>query len=319
MNNNKFFSHRAGNLLRTFLLIGSMLGVLTLLGYLLLGSSGVFWALFLGGLFLIFGQRASTGWFMRMVGARPLAEQEAPALYQIVERLARRARLPAVPRLYFLPHPALNAFAVGQRGRPAIGVTDGLLRNLNQRELTNILAHEVSHIQHNDMRVLGYAMLISRITGMISTFGQLLLFISLPLFLFGRTPISWLAILVMIGAPMLNSLLMLALSRTREFDADLGAVRLTGDTQGLASALQKLERLQNGSWRGVIFPGSPETGSALFRTHPFTRERVARLLDLDDSEHDPRGPILEPIPVRTTPSRRLPPGSFLGAMQSRGW
>ena len=140
-------------------------------------------------------------------------------------------------------------------GNAAIGVTDGILRGLNMGELTGVLAHEISHIEHNDIRVMAFADVISRVTSLFSSFGQFLLFINFPLLLVGMRPFSWFAIILLIAAPTLSGLLQLAISRTREFDAEVGAVRLTGDAEGLASALQKLESYQANMFKRMLMPG----------------------------------------------------------------
>jgi heat shock protein HtpX len=124
--------------------------------------------------------------------------------------------------------------------------------------------------------------LVSRITHALSLVGQLLVLINLPLFLLNEATLSWLAILLLIFAPTLSALLQLALSRTREFDADLSAVDLTGDPQGLASALIKLEQ-QGGFLERLLMPGRHDPEPSLLRTHPRTEERIQRLLSLSST------------------------------------
>ncbi len=276
-NNNT--NHRLRNLAQTVLFFTGMFLLLALLGWSLGGASGLIWASIFGGLFLYFSARVPTRLVLRMAGARSLSPAEAPGLYRIVEALARRADLPAVPKLYYLSSPMMNALTVGDGRTAAIGITQGLLRNLNTRELTGVLAHEVSHIQNKDTQVMRIASIISRVTGMLAFFGQLLLFFNLPLLLLGRVTISWLAILLLLAAPTLSSLLQMALSRAREYDADIGAARLTGDPEGLASALYKMEQAQGGILRR-LFGRSGSSGTDLFRTHPHTKERVSRLVAL---------------------------------------
>lgn len=273
-------NHNFMNWLHTLLLLLGMLLIVALLGYLLAGFSGIVWAVLLSGLFLIFGQQVSPQLVLRMYKARPLSAQDAPALYQIVQELGQRAQLAQTPQLYYIPSEILNAFAVGTRQNAAIGVTDGILRALNLRELTGVLAHEMSHIRNNDMRAMAFADIISRVAGFFSSFGKLLIFFNLPLIFMGRSPISWWAVLLLVFAPLLTGLLQLALSRTREFDADLDAVALTHDPVGLASALQKLERYQTNLWQQVLLPGYRVPAPSIFRTHPHTEDRIARLLQL---------------------------------------
>lgn len=280
MDQNVLFSHRFTNLLHTFLLLVGMIALLAVLGLSFAGLSGVLWAVVLGLLILLFGGRISPQMILRMYRARPLATLEAPGLYRILERLTQRAGLDRVPRLFYVPSQVMNAFAVGSRGQSAIGVTDGLLRRLTVRELTAILAHEISHLDNNDLRVMGLADAVSRMTSVFSMIGQIMLLINLPLLLIGMRTIPWLAVLLLIAAPTLSGLLQLALSRTREFDADLDAVRLTGDPEGLAAALQKLEYHQGNLFLRILMPGYRVPDPSLLRTHPDTQKRIERLLQL---------------------------------------
>jgi len=272
-------NHSILNHIHTVLLFGGMIVLLGLLGLSLAGLVGLLGAALLALPLLLLGRRISPYWLMRILGARRLAPYEVPALYRTVQALSERAGLPAVPELYYVPNRAMNAFSVGTRQDPALGVTDGLLRSLNSRELTGVLAHEITHIRQNDVRVLSYADLIGRMTGLLSTLGQFLLFLNLPLLLMGRVPVSWLTVALLLVAPALSGLLRLALSRTREVDADLGAARLTGDPLGLASALHKMECYST-SWVDRMFRPHRTPSGSLLRSHPDTEERVQRLLDL---------------------------------------
>jgi heat shock protein HtpX len=173
----------------------------------------------------------------------------------------------------------VNAFAVGRRNESAIAVTDGLLRTLSPRELVSVLAHETAHIAHGDLFVMGLADVISRITSAMSFVGLFLIFMSLPQALAGGD-VQWLPLILLAAAPQVSLLAQLGLSRTREFDADLTAARLTDDPEGLSSALVKLERVQNGFLRRIFFPGSGVPEPSWLRTHPTTEERVQRLMDL---------------------------------------
>jgi heat shock protein HtpX len=170
---------------------------------------------------------------------------------------------------------------VGRRNEAGIAVTDGLLRGLGPRELTGVLAHELSHIANEDMWIMGLADAVSRLTSGLSLAGQILLLVNLPLLLLGQVTLPWLAVALLIAAPAVSALLQLALSRRREYDADLQAVRLTGDPRGLAAALSRLERYRSG-WLGrVLLPGRGDPDPSLLRTHPATDERVRRLLELE--------------------------------------
>jgi heat shock protein HtpX len=174
----------------------------------------------------------------------------------------------------------LNAFAVGAPNQAAIAVTDGLLRNLTLREVAGVLAHEISHVRSNDLWVMGLADLFSRATSLMSLMGQFLLLLNIPLLLFGQAAINWFVVLLLIFAPNLSALAQLALSRTREYDADLNAARLTGDPEGLARALQKIEHVQGGWLERIFMPGRRVPEPSLLRTHPQTDERISRLLAL---------------------------------------
>lgn len=284
MHRDRLHAHKVNNLIQSVLLLGGMAVLLALLGWLIAGDEGVFWAAFIGVIVLVLTPRASPQLALRLYGAHPLAVAEAPTLYALVETLVRRAELPSIPQLYYLPTQAMNAFTVGQRDRAMIAVTDGLLRRLAQRELTGVLAHEISHIRNNDMWVMTLADTVSRVTRAFSLFGQFLLLLNLPLILLGGSGISWLAILLLIFAPMLSVLLQLALSRTREFDADLDAVEITGDPVGLASALQKLDRYQGNLLKRILMPGRRAPDSWILSTHPRSEERIRRLLSLAETQ-----------------------------------
>jgi heat shock protein HtpX len=284
--------HSLNNHLHTLLFIAGMLILLGALGLTLGGGTGLLWASVLGAAFLVFSQRVSPALVFRFYGGRPLSYQEVPGLSRLMVELARRAELPAVPRLFLLPGSLTNAVTVGAGADAGIGVTGALLQRLEGRELANVLAHEISHIRHNDTRVMQVAATLNRLTGLFAFFGQILLFLNLPLLLMGRATFSWSAILLLLSAPTLSGLLQLALSRTREYEADLGAVRLTGDPLGLASALQKLEFYQSGWLRRFFLPGYRSPQASLFRTHPQTAERVERLRSLQ-GDYALRVPPLE--------------------------
>jgi heat shock protein HtpX len=143
-----------------------------------------------------------------------------------------------------------------------------------------VLAHEVAHVMNRDLWLMALADTVSRLTSLLSNLGLALLVLNLPLILAGRTVVPWTTVALLVFAPTAASLLQLALSRAREFDADLDGARLTGDPAGLASALAKLERRQGRFWEEVILPGRRMPDPSLLRTHPPSRERVQRLLAL---------------------------------------
>ncbi len=273
-------SFRLKNILHTIALIGGMLLLLAAIGQLLGGSTGLVLAVAAGSLLVTFTQRVSPLFVLRLQGAQRLTPDQAPGLYRLVRQLSSRARLPAPPSLYLIQSPLTNALTVGNRREAAVALTSGVLNHLNEREIAGVLAHEISHIRNNDTQVMRFADTLNRITGLISTLGQVLLFFNLPLILMGRLPISWLAIVLLIGAPTISALLQLALSRSREYEADHQAALLTGDPTGLASALRKLEYYNTRSLRRWFLPGYRSPDSSLLRTHPHTEDRVRRLVEM---------------------------------------
>jgi heat shock protein HtpX len=285
--------------------------LLSLCGWVVAGTEGLLWTLFFGGGAVIFGPPVSPELTLRLYGARRLGPADAPELYRVFARISERAGLPRVPSLYYVPSGMLNAFALGSRDQFAICLTDGLLRHLTLRELAGVLAHEASHIRNNDLWVMSLADVISRLTGTMSMVGVLLLALNLPLLMMQRATVPWLLIALLLFAPTLAGLLQLGLSRTREYDADLEAAALTGDPRGLASALTKLERFQGGLLETLFLPGRRVPDPSLLRTHPPTRERIARLLSLEQRESDfIRGQHLDQrsfhVPSRIVPNARPP-------------
>jgi heat shock protein HtpX len=277
------------NFINTWLIVAGLVALLTLSAWLLFGTTGVIWSVALGAFVLIAGPRLSPAIILRLYKARPLAPRHVPDLWNILHELARRADLPAVPQLYYVPSANMNAFAVGRPEDAVITITDGLLRGLNLRQLAGVLAHEVSHIANKDIRVMALADLVNRLTGALQTMGLLLLFFGL--WQGGR---AILAAPVLILAPTVGALLQLALSRAREYDADLEAAQLTGDPEGLASALATLERRQGRMWESFVLPGGRIPDPSLLRTHPPAKERIRRLLEL-------RGVRLPRIETRERP------------------
>jgi heat shock protein HtpX len=297
-------THKLRNGFHTLLLLGGILAILAACAWSLWGPNGIFWALLAGGASLFFAPDISPEWVMRMYRARPLSRDEFPGGYDMLQRLCQRAGLDRMPRLYYVRSNLLNAFAVGKPGSAAIAVTDGLLRRLTPREFQAVLAHELSHVRNGDLRIMSLADVLARLTSLMSWVGQLLLFINLPLILTGQEVIPWPLVLLLILAPTLVALLQLALSRAREYDADLDAAELTRDPKALASALLKLERYQGRYWEEILLPGRRIPEPSLLRTHPPTEERVRRLLQLYDEGELPQEkgvgwalpPWAEPIP-----------------------
>jgi heat shock protein HtpX len=282
--------HKLLNVTQSLLLLAGMLAILALCAWTIWGARGVLWALVAGGASLLLTPAVAPEWIMRMYRAVPVGPRDLPEAHRLLQQLSARADLPRPPRLFYLPSSLLNAFAVGNRDGAAIAVTDGLLRVLTAREFAGVLAHELSHVRNNDLWLMGLADLMSRLTSLMSWLGQLLLILNLPVLMMGGEGVPWLLVLVLIFAPTVMALLQLALSRAREYDADLDAAGLTGDPKGLASALAKLERYQGRYWEEILLPGRRIPEPSLLRTHPPTRERIDRLLALAEDLPPPGEP-----------------------------
>lgn len=270
--------HRLLNAVHTALLLAAMTALAGYIGWSLFGTEGLVWAAALALAATGLGPRASPRWVLRLSGARELAPWQAPTLHSILQELAARAELPRAPRLYYMPSRALNAFATGSREDSAVALTDGLLRSLTLRELAAVLAHEIAHVAADDLKVMNLADVVGRLTALLSLAGQALLIAMLPAAALRgyEPPLDLVAVLIL--APMLSLLLQLALSRTREYQADLAGAELVGDPAALASALDKLERLQGG-WMERMFMAGGRVPKWL-RTHPPTAERIRRLAAL---------------------------------------
>jgi heat shock protein HtpX len=278
---------RLRNIAQSFALVGGI-GVITALSaYTLFGRTGVAWALVFVGVFSLIGPRVAPDAIMRMFNARPIDPSRGADIVRLVQVLSERAGLKAAPRLYVVPSQTMNAFAVGTPSRYSLGVTEGLLRGLDSRELAGVLAHEITHVRNNDIWVMSLADILSRFTRSMSFFAIFLFFLSVPATVFRGTPVPWVAIMLLYFAPTFSSLLQLALSRSREFDADLGGASLTGDPEGLALALGKLERYQGRLWEDIFMPGRRIPIPSVLRTHPQTSERIARLMALKKPETAP--------------------------------
>ena len=143
-----------------------------------------------------------------------------------------------------------------------------------------MLAHEISHVRHNDTRIMAFAGMVSQFTSVLSVFGQLLLLLSLPVILAGQVLVSWPAMFLLIFSPTISSLLQLALSRTREYNAGMSASELIGSPEPLATALAKMDREHKSLYNRLVWPMAPRLPQATWlRTHPPTKERIRRLLE----------------------------------------
>jgi heat shock protein HtpX len=280
MDQERLQAHKWANGLQSALLVAILAALLGLLAWIVGGGPLAVFALALViGLYL--GNPAASPRLVTLLyPGRLLHPSEAPQQYALVRELARRAGLPAVPQLYYIPSRVMNAFATGSRDDALVAVSDGLLRRLDLREQAGVLAHEISHVANGDLAVMAFADLVSRVAGAFGLLGQILFLLSLPTALLTGADMPWLALAILLAAPTLSALVQLALSRNREYEADLAAAELTGDPASLAAALDKLERYQGRYWEQIFMPGRGVPEPSLLRTHPDTADRVRRLMAL---------------------------------------
>ncbi|MEG3116668.1 zinc metalloprotease HtpX [Salinicola sp. 4072] len=302
--------HRVYNFLHSALLIGGMGLIVWAVVGMMAGPALTFLIVAGAMLGLVLTPALPRRLLLSSYKARRLSGREFPEGIVMMADLARRAGLPRVPELYYVPSRLPNAFAVGAPEESAVCVTDGLLRLLDRRELQGVLAHEVAHISHRDLWIMGLADAMSRIVSLASWIGQLILLLNLPLFLTGAAYLPWHILLLLAFSPLLMALLQLALSRSREYDADRAAAELTGDPAGLARALLKLERRVGRFWEEMFLPGRRIPEPSLLRTHPPTEDRVARLRSLPQRSRpaDPAHDVLS-----------VPPASNPGVPRFRGF
>ncbi len=277
--------HQHFNGVKTAALFGVLWAVLLGVGWLLGAGSPKYLWLFagIGLLTTAYGYWNSDKIAIRAMHAKPVTELEQPAMYRIVRELSTAARQP-MPRLYVSPTASPNAFATGRNPQnAAVCCTEGILQLLDERELRGVIGHELMHVYNRDILTASVA---AAIAGVITALAQFALF-------FGggdrrnANPIA--GLLMVFLAPLAASLIQLAISRTREFDADEDGARLTNDPQALASALRKLElgtkarplpadqRLVDVSHLMIANPFRGGGMTRLFATHPPMEERIARL------------------------------------------
>ncbi len=256
-------------------LLATITAVLLVSANLIAGPTGmvVAAALIFAGIFS--ARRVAPAFVMQMFNAKVIEPHDWPEAYNTVNALRQGAGLAAMPQLYCLPGARMMAFSTGSQDEPVIALSMGALQHLSSRELHGIVAHELAHVVSGDMTFLMMSEVMARLTRTFATLGLLL---AIWLSISGETRIPLLTILVLAIAPIAVSLLQLALSRNREYDADDYAADLTGDPAGLAAGLQKIEREQAAIWRRLFQPYVRGDVPTLLRTHPRTADRVARLL-----------------------------------------
>src|SRR6266508_477081 len=277
--------HRHYNGLKTAALLGLLTSLILLVGYWLGGTSGLVIAVFVSLAMNAFSYFFSDKLALRAMGAREVSEAQVPQLYAMVRELATAAHQP-MPRLYVSPVSQPNAFATGRNPQhAAVAVTEGILGILSPRELRAVLGHELSHVYNRDILISSVA---AALAGMITMLAYLAWFIPLGSDdEDGPGPLGMLLMLLL--GPLAASVIQLAISRNREYQADADGAALSRDPLALASALQKIEsgvrrmplapeaNLTSSAHLMIANPLKAEGVTALFSTHPPTAERVRRL------------------------------------------
>lgn len=275
------------NNLKTTILMGSLMGLCLAIGYLIGGPNAMIFAFVFGGLLNLIMFFFSDKIALATMHAQEVGPDDDPALWGMVEQLSQRANLP-MPRVYISPAAAPNAFATGRGpSHSAVCVTAGLRRMLTDNELRGVLAHELSHVKNRDVLISTIAAIMAGAITMLSRFA----------FFTGGgdddhrgNPLV--AILMIVLAPIAALIIQMAISRSREYEADRSGAELAQDPEGLARSLLKLDAasqripLPVPDAQSSLFIVQPLTGSSiakLFSTHPPTEERVARLREMERS------------------------------------
>ncbi len=276
--------HRNG--LKTAALLGLLTGLILLIGYSFGGSTGLVIAVLVS-----LGLNAATYFYsdkiaLRTMGARPVSEAQVPELYAMVRELSYQAGQP-MPRLYVSPTPQPNAFATGRNPQnAAVCVTEGILGMLNRRELRGVIAHELSHVYNRDILISSVA---AALAGIITMLAQLAWFIPIGRSSDDDGPGVVGMLMMLILGPIAASIIQLAISRSREYQADASGAQLSQDPLALASALRKIHagatamplpadgQLASTAHLMIANPFRSGGVRSLFATHPPMEQRVARL------------------------------------------
>ncbi|MFM2380549.1 MAG: hypothetical protein RLZZ143_3132 [Cyanobacteriota bacterium] len=273
------------NQLKTVALLGLLAGLLVAIGYALAGQGGALIGLVIAAITNIGSWYFSDRIALAAYQAQPVSRQQAPELYQMVENLSRQANIPT-PQLYIVPTPAANAFATGRDPEhAAVAVTEGILKLLPADELEAVIAHELTHVRNRDTLTQAVA---ATVAGAISYLARMLsygfLFTGNSRHRQGGNLIGLL--LTIFLAPLAATVIQMAISRTREFEADAGSARLTENPEALARALTRLESIgrqmplnANPAFEPLLI-SSPFSGqflANLFATHPSTEARIENL------------------------------------------
>lgn len=274
------------NWFKTAILMAAITAIFIVMGGVIGGQQGMLMALLLALGMNFFSYWFSDSMVLRMMNAREVDETTAPHFYKLISELAAQAKLP-MPRVFLIEEDAPNAFATGRNPEnAAVAATTGILRMLSEREIRGVMAHELAHVKHRDI-------LISTISATMA--GALSALANFAIFFGGRdaegrpaNPVA--SILVAILAPLAASLIQMAISRAREYEADRGGAEICKDPEGLALALDKIHRYASGlgfsavqqhpetAQMMIMNPLSAEGLAGLFSTHPPTEDRINRLM-----------------------------------------
>jgi len=276
-----------GATLRTTILLATLSGLFVVIGFMIGGQSTALLFLGMAALMNMGAYFFSDKMALKMSGAKPVSESEAPKLYQSMRELTTRAGLP-MPRLYVIPQDQPNAFATGRNPEhSAVAVTRGILTLLSEEELRGVLAHELAHIRHRDILIQSVA----------ATIGAAITYLGYMLLWFGGDensgPLGLVASLALVLlAPLAATIIQLSISRQREYAADAGGAAISGNPESLASALLRLEQgaaampmhvNQAAEPLYIVKPFSAKGIGGLFSTHPPIEERVRRLRQMRPS------------------------------------
>lgn len=281
------------NNLKTTFLLAAMTGLLLAVGQLWGGEQGLIFALVMAAVMNLGSYFFSDKIAIAMSGAQPISREEGPRIYQIVERLAGKANVPA-PKIYLIPTDSPNAFATGRNpSHASVAVTRGILDLCTDEEIEGVLAHELGHVKNRDILT---SAVVATLAGAITLIAQMVYWGEL----FGgfggggnddRRGGVFSALAMMIVAPLAATLIQLAISRSREYEADHTGAEITGNPQGLARALQKIDAwsrrlpMQVAPSMAHLYCAQPLAGgefmSSIFSTHPPIRKRIERLIGRD--------------------------------------
>ena len=276
------------NMMKTAILMAAITALFMAIGAMIGGRSGMMLALVVALGMNFFSYWFSDKMVLKMYNAREVDETSAPRFYAMVRELAHRAQIP-MPKVYLIDEAAPNAFATGRSpDHAAVAATTGIVNVLTDRELRGVMAHELAHVKHRDI-------LISTVSATMA--GAISMLANFAVFFGGRdsegrpsNPIAGIAVAIL--APLAASVIQMAISRAREFEADRGGAEISGDPAALASALDKIHRYAQGiplhaaeahpetAQMMIMNPLSGGGLRGLFSTHPATEERVARLMEM---------------------------------------